>query len=132
MTVDCVFDTSALCAYHLKEPGSDVVEQFLKNSIKVMHRVNIAEFCFSFSKQRPKTLTPKIALDILASQGISGVDILDDEIVALTAEIRLQAPALSIGDGFAVALASICAAPVITADKAFLRAADFAQIEVIR
>lgn len=42
MTVDCVFDTSALCAYHLGEPGGDVVGQFLKNRIKVMHSVNMA------------------------------------------------------------------------------------------
>lgn len=131
MTVDCVFDTSALCAFHLKERGGEAVEQFLKNRIKVMHCVNIAEFCFSFARRREK-LTPKTALSLLASQGISGVDVLDDDIVALTAEIRLAAPALSVGDGFAVALASVCDAPVVTADKAFLQAADFAQIELIR
>ena len=56
----------------------------------------------------------------------------DDKWAVFTAEIRLRNMALSIGDATAIALASTLGAPLLTADKAFLKSADFAQIELIR
>lgn len=97
-----------------------------------MHAVNVAEFCFSFPKRQTDRLRAKNAWELLVQDGIGSVALFDPAFLILTAEIRLVAPALSVGDGFAVALASVTGVPVLTADRAFLRAADYAEIALIR
>lgn len=131
MKIDYVLDTSAMCAYHLGEPGSELLEHYL-SKVLVMHAVNVAEFCFSYPKRQPQRLQAKNAWELLALDGIGCAAIFTPSFLMLTAEIRLVVPALSVGDGFAVGLASVTRAPVLTADRAFQRAADFADIELIR
>ncbi len=132
MKVDFVLDASALCAFHLFETGRDRMISYLEFGTRVMHAVNIAEVCFTLSRRRPEVFSPDSVWDSLVRDGIGRVMTVDRQFLALTAKIRLHARALSVGDGFAVALASTLDVPVLTADRAFLQAADFARIELIR
>lgn len=132
MNVDYVLDTSALCAFHLGETGWDIIKDYLKNCTKAIHAVNAAEFCYSYTKRALWLHPPKEALRFIHDDGADIIDILDPDFLVLTAEIRIASPALSVGDGFAVALASILDVPVLTTDRAFKQATDFARIELIR
>ncbi len=60
------------------------------------------------------------------------MDILDLNFLQLTARIRLAEWSLSIWDGVSVALASVLDIPLVTAERNFKRAHDYAWIELIR
>lgn len=132
MRIDCVLDTSALVAYWREEPGCDVVGAALRDSGCAMHAVNVAEFLYSLPRRRPELFNISLASDWVERVGIVCMEGLDRRFRALCAAIRLAAPALSVGDGFAVALASVMDVPVVTSDKAFARARDFASVHLIR
>lgn len=132
MKADCILDTSALIAFFLREPGHVKVAAVLENEACAVHAVNVAEFCFTLSRKSPSRYEPKQARMLLDDVFIDQVDLVDPLFLELTAHIRLAAPALSVGDGFAVALASTLDIPVLTADKAFEQAGDFARVELIR
>lgn len=97
-----------------------------------MHAVNVAEFLCTLPRRQPERITISQASDWVERIGIVCIEGTDRRFRALCAAIRLAVPALSVGDGFAMALASIPDLPVVTSDKAFLHARDFAAIRLIR
>lgn len=132
MTVDCVLDTSALIAVIRGEPGAQTVRERLKNERCVMHALNVAEFCFTASRRQPEHFTPDSAMAWFAATEMGMVHLLDAEFIKLTAHVRLTVRALSVGDGVAVALASVLNASVLTAERSFKQAHEYARIELIR
>ena len=127
-----VLDTSALVAYWRREKGGDRVAACLDADGLAMHMVNVSEFCFTATRKLPDSFSPRFALAWLGENGITIVQEFNHVWAEQVAEIRLAAPALNFGDGVAVALASTMNVPLLTTDRAFLRAADFAAIDLIR
>ena len=128
-----VMDTSAICALAFEEPGADKVIARLRGGGCVMHAVNASEICFTLPQKRPGEFDRRFARALLDDFGVEVMPVLFDEAwIAVVAEIRLKARALNIGDGAAVALAGALDMPLVTAEKAFLEAAGFARIELIR
>ncbi len=127
-----VCDTSVLVAYGRGEPGRDVAWAHLRRGGCVMHEVNISEIAFTMPRKHPGAWSSRTAVDWLEKVGIVTVAGFDRRWAEVVAEIRLVAPALNLGDGVAVALASSLRVPVLTADRAFLAARDFADIQLIR
>ncbi len=131
-TIDCVLDTSALIAVIRNEPGAEQVWERLTTGRRFMHAVNVAEFLFTAPRRRPDLFTPESALAWFNATEIGIVDILDPDFLQLTAHIRLAERSLSVGDGVSVALASVLNIPLVTADRNFKHARDYARIELIR
>ncbi len=125
-------DTSALVAYWKSEPGADAVRAQLERGGCVMHEVNVCELCFTLPRKLPERFTRESALAMLKRVGVTAVGGFDREWTEVVADIRLAAPALNMGDGVAVALASALGTPLLTAERAFLSACDYARIELIR
>jgi PIN domain nuclease of toxin-antitoxin system len=97
-----------------------------------MHAVNVAEFLFTAPRRKPELFTPESALAWFNAAEIGIVDILDLDFLQLTAHIRLTERSLSVGDGVSVALASALNIPLVTAERNFKHAHDYARIELIR
>ncbi len=129
---DCVLDTSALIAVIRGEPGAERVRDRLTSGRRFMHAVNVAEFLFTAPRRRPDRFTPESALAWLNAAEIGVVDILDLDFLQLTAHIRLAERSLSVGDGVSVALASVLDIPLVTAERSFKHAREYARIELIR
>ena len=127
-----VCDTSALVAYWKDEPGADVVYAQLQRGGCIMHEVNVCELCFTLPRKLPERFTAESTLALLKRVGITAVGGFDREWTKVVADIRKSAPALNIGDGVAVALASALDLPVLAAEKAFKGAEEYAKIELIR
>lgn len=132
MTLECVLDTSALVAYWQSEPGAERVRAALCVGGCAMHAINMAEFLFTLPRRQLGRITVPDAAQWLEQIGIVGVEGADRRFRALSAVIRLSVPALSVGDGFALTLASLLDIPVLTSDRAFIQAAEFARVELIR
>lgn len=127
-----VLDTGALVAFWREEKGTDVVRAQLHRGGCVMHEVNVSELCFTLPRKLPNRFTRQSARTMLDMLGVVTVDGFDQEWADAVADIRLAVRELSVGDGVAVALASSLNIPVLTTEKAFDRAAEFAKIERIR
>ena len=132
MTPKCVFDTSALVAVMRGEPGAERVRDCMDGGDSCMHTVNIGEFLYTVSRRMPERFTPEIAAVWLDSATIGHSANMTMPFLILAARIRRAAPALSFGDGVAIALASTLGVPVLTTEKAFKDADNFATIDLIR
>ncbi len=108
-----ILDSSAILAFMNKEPGYDVVEQYLPNAI--ISTVNIAEVVAVLS-------SAKIPNDVIESI----LDDLDLEIIDFDFKQALQvgllrnktkSAGLSFGDRACINLGIIKNIPVVTADK---------------
>ena len=132
MTADFVLDTSAVIAYLRDEPGAAIVDKTLGAYRCVMHAVNVGELCYSAARRLPERFSPESAALWIEQAGIGRSHVLTTPFLILSARIRCAVPALSFGDGVAVALAAITGLPLLTTEKAFANAAGFARIELIR
>ena len=131
-TNSCVFDTSALLALLRAEPGAERVRSRLELADCCMHIVNVGEFLFTASRKMPDRFTPESAAVWLETTFLSQSRVMTTSFLILAARIRRATPALSFGDGVAIALGATLNVPVLTTEKAFVKAADFARIELIR
>ena len=131
-TTNCVYDTSALVAVLRNEPGADKVQRHLIVGDGCMHAVNMGEFLYTISRRLPERFTPESASIWLETSAIRPSEIITRTFLVLTARIRRASPALSFGDGVAVALAASLGVPVLTTEKAFAKASEFARVELIR
>ena len=127
-----VLDTSAIMACYRNETGHEKVDKALALGGCVMHVANICEFCFSVPKKSGWTVAPDVALAWLNRYGIDGIDRMDRHITMLAVDVRMTVPALSLGDGIAVALASTLGVPLMVAEHVFAKVNGFARIECIR
>ena len=127
--INCVLDTSAIMACYRDEPGHEKVDRALVVGGCVMHVANICEFCFAVPKKSGWTVAPDVALAWLDRYGIDGIDRMDRHITMLAVDVRMAVPALSLGDGLAVALASTLGVPLVVAEHVFAKAGGFASIE---
>lgn len=127
-----VLDASALLAYVFGEPGADVVEQQLSES--VMHTVNWAEV---LSKLAERGLTPEDALAQMDEAGITQLLRIDPGTPTDAAEVARLRPltrtgGLSLGDRYCLALGHRLQIPVVTADQAWIRLALDLDIRCVR
>ena len=132
MTAKFVMDTSAMVAYARDEPGASTIESTLDAYRCVMHAVNIGEFLCTISRRMPERFDPDSANLWIELAGVGRSYVLTSSFLVLSARIRRAAPALSFGDGVAIGLAATLGIPVLTTEKAFKKAADFATIDLIR
>ena len=132
MTDIIVLDTSVLVAFARLEPGAEQIRRRLESGRRFMHAVNVAELLFTLPRRMPTRFTPKSALAWFSAAEIGVANTLDQDFLRLTAEIRLTERSLSIGDGMAIALASVLGVPIITTERNFQRAGEYADIELIR
>ena len=132
MRFDYVLDTSAMIARFRGETGGDLVESILAEKRCAMHTVNVAEFCLTLPRKTEQRITPEAATGLLDAAGIMRVELMTDPFLWLAARVRLANPPLSVGDGLAVALASVLGVPLLVTEKAFEKAAEFATIKRIR
>jgi len=114
------------------EPGADKVAASLADGGCVMHVANMSEFCSAVPRKSGGRVTSDEAMMWLERNGIDCVDWRDRPFGLLTADVRVAVPALSLGDGIAVALATMLGVPLLTTERAFLRAGNFATIDLIR
>jgi len=132
VTIEFVLDTSALVAYARDEPGSSTIAGILDTHRCLMHAVNVGEFLCAISRRMSERFDPESANLWVEQAGVERSYVLTPAFLVLSARIRRAAPALSFGDGVALALASVSGLPVLTTEKAFRAAADFAAIDLIR
>ena len=133
MIADFVLDTSALIAYVRGEPGAPFIASILSAHYCIMHAVNVGEFCYTAVRCLPdRFVSPESAILWLNQAGVGRSHDLTSSFLILSARVRRASPALSFGDGVAVALASALCIPLLTTEKAFDKAAEFAEIRRIR
>ena len=132
MIADCILDTSAVVAFLRLEPGAEHVRERLNASRCLMHAVNVAEICFTVPRRMPERFTPELAMAWFIAANIAVSDILAPDFLQMTAKIRLAERSLSIGDGMAIALASVLKLPVLTTERNFKKAHQYTAIELIR
>jgi len=119
-------------AYLRDEPGADKVATALLGGGCAMHVVNAGEFLYTISRRIPERFTSESAAVWLVEAGVGKSEKMSMPFLILAARIRRAAPALSFGDGVAIALAATLRVPIWTTEKAFKDAADFATINLIR
>lgn len=124
MTV--VFDSSAVLAFLLGERGGEDAAGTLAHGI--VSTVNLAEIVGALSRGgNPHDDVRAIVGDLAL------VAVAPDEAMALDAGFlhdATQSAGLSLGDRFCLALARRVAAPVITADRAWLKVVERVGVEV--
>jgi PIN domain nuclease of toxin-antitoxin system len=126
----CVLDTSALLAWLWKEPGEDIVQRALTAGGCRLSAVNLAELLAKFSD------ASLAALDGLALVQELELIVLPFEAADAVESARLRAATrpmgLSLGDRACLALAIRLGLPVLSADRAWLKADLGVAIEFIR
>ncbi len=121
-----VLDASALLAALNEEPGAGQVESVLGEA--VIGAVNLAEVAAGLVHHGNNAVQARAVIAALDCQ----VSAADQELAldaGLLRTITDQA-GLSLGDRFCLALARRLAAPVLTADRAWMKIADAAAVEV--
>ena len=122
-----VLDSSAILAVMLAEPGSEIVEPFLSDSL--VSTVNIAEV---FGKLTEKNLLTGTTKSDFQQLGVEIVDY-DFEQAIKAAELRplTKHLGLSLGDRSCLALAILRDVPAVTADRDW-KSLSFCTVELIR
>lgn len=122
MTV--VLDASAVIALMKGEPGAELVEQCLAEA--VISTVNLAEVAASLVGNTPDSVSKAIG-------HLGVVSIAPDEGMAIDAGLLrgvTDRAGLSLGDRFCLSLGRRLRARILTADRAWTRIADQAEVEV--
>lgn len=127
-----VLDASALLSYIFDEPGADIVERVLPES--VMHTVNWAEV---LSKLAEKGVEPEVALHQLEDAGVTALMRIDPGDPADALEVARLRPltrnsGLSLGDRYCLALGQRLSVPIVTADQAWTRLELGITVESVR
>lgn len=113
MSEPCVLDASAVLAFLLSEPGSDLIERHLDQAI--ISAVNHSEV---LAKLIEKGMDADAAVSAIDALGLDCIAF-DATTSALAARLRpaTRAAGLSLGDRACLALAQATQRPVITTDK---------------
>lgn len=117
-----VFDTEALLAFYLGEPGGEKVMRFLvevqEGKAKgYLNIVNLSELYYILYRKSPKVAEEKERN--LRGYGLKMVPVTDDRLWKEAARVKGE-HALSLADAFAAATAKLKKAPLLTGrDKEF-------------
>ena len=129
-----VFDSSAVLAMILKEPGGERVETALDTTSQGTGNeiaISSVNWCEVLTKlQRgPALLTPEELAGIL-----SGVEVVpfEQNDAELAAQLNLRSPFISLGDRACLSLASLRKATAWTTDKIWSRVRAGVAIEILR
>lgn len=129
-----VLDASALLAYLLGEPGSEVVERALIGGL-VMSAVNLAEVLAWFAEHGED---PLMTYEALKARGIvNGLVQIEPFVEADVPEVARLRPltkaiGLSLGDRACLALGRKLGLPVFTADRAWENAGVTVEVRLVR
>lgn len=121
-----VVDASAVIAMLLEEPGYEVVEDVIAESI--ISAVNLAEVVAALCARDNSPESVQAIVDRLAIPCVAA-----DAALAVEAGLMRSVTAsrgLSLGDRFCLALARRVGCPAITADKAWLHVAGAVGVDV--
>jgi ribonuclease VapC len=123
-----VLDASAVLALLNQEPGADVVEKYLAESI--LSTVNLAEILTVLDDIGVPVTEAKITVLSLVKEIIA----FDEEQAAVAAALRKQTKSsgLSLGDRACLALAQTQDLCVLTADKAWKKVSKQVEVLLIR
>jgi PIN domain nuclease of toxin-antitoxin system len=125
---DHVLDASAVLASVFREPGHDVVDAVMGNSI--MTSVNLAEVASKLSDRGYTEETIRWTLSQLAVEVIAFSRVTATESGLLRSATRSLG--LSLGDRACLALAIERGVPALTADRRWTSARTKAKVELIR
>lgn len=117
-----VFDTEALLAFYLGEPGGEEVMRFLmevqEGKVKgYLNIINLSELYYILYRKSPEVAEEKERN--LRGYGLEMVPVTDDRLWKEAARVKGE-HALSLADAFAAATAKVKQAPLLTGrDKEF-------------
>lgn len=120
-----VLDASAVVAYLLGEPGSDIARAALPAG-----RMSVVNLCEVLTRIAREGVAPEVTLKDVEDTGLQLVETSVAQAV-LAATLR-DRPGLSLGDRFCVALAHELGAPVLTGDRIWATLSLPAPVELIR
>lgn len=121
-----VFDTFAVIAYFLAEPGGEKVKELLRRAengeISVaMSFINVGEMFYILSREQGRAKAQSI-LEDLRSLSIRFYDVTEDRIIA-AARLKAEYP-ISYADAFSASLAQELGALLVTGDPEFKKIKD--------
>lgn len=110
-----VLDSSAVIAWLLDEDGGPRVAAVMAEPTPIaIHAVNLVEVLYFFDR---RAASHAIALEALRRGGVELVHGIDDEMIALAAQLKAHHTPIALGDVFAVALAAQRQWTLLTADR---------------
>ena len=123
-----VLDASAVLALLNQEPGAEMVEEYLAES--VLSTVNLTEILTVLDDIGMPLKEAKVVVSSL----IKEVTPFDEEQATIAASLRKQTKSsgLSLGDRACLALAQMQGLPVLTADKAWKKVSKQVEVLLIR
>jgi predicted nucleic acid-binding protein len=124
--VSIVFDTEALLAFYLGEPGGRQVEKYLTRIMKgemegYLNIINLAELYYILYRKNPALAEEKT--QNLRNYGLEIVPVEDDGLWREAAEIKAR-HAVSLADAFTVATTKTKKAKLLTGRDAELHRVD--------
>lgn len=123
-----VLDASAILAFLQEEPGHLEVEQALHDRVCL---VTAANQCEIVAKLLDRSMQPDAIDAVVADLGYQVVDVTaEDGTRAGHWRSVTRAHGLSLGDRLCLAVAARLQAPVLTADRPWLAAADILNVQI--
>jgi PIN domain nuclease of toxin-antitoxin system len=125
-----VLDASAVLALLFREPGSELVENYLENGEAMMSAVNVSEV---LAKQQELQIPYEKTIGYLQLMGVQVVDFTAEMAVSAAAlRSATRALGLSFGDRACLALGKKEACLILTADRSWAELDLGAEVVVIR
>lgn len=125
-----VLDASAILTLFFREPGSDVVENYLENGEAMISAVNVSEV---LAKQQELQMPYEQTMGYLLLMGIQVVDFnVDMAVSAASLRSATKSFGLSFGDRACLALGKKQECLVLTADRSWAELDVGTEVVVIR
>jgi PIN domain nuclease of toxin-antitoxin system len=125
-----VLDASAILTLFFREPGSDVVENYLENGEAMISAVNVSEV---WAKQQELQMPYEQTMGYLLLMGIQVVDFnVDMAVSAASLRSATKSFGLSFGDRACLALGKKQECLVLTADRSWAELDVGTEVVVIR
>lgn len=129
-----VFDASAVVCWLDGEPGATRMVAILEtDELQLLHAVNLVELRYRYLRRGERHLLR--ALQTIEAGGILVDRTMSNNILQAAAQLKATQTPIALGDTFAVALAIVRGATLVTTDRGELQKvadADLCEIEFLR